>query len=43
MTCFLLVAVTLGRRDLGDTPEMMGDDDVLAPESISGSGVPDPP
>ena len=42
MTCFLLVAVTLGRRDLGDTPEMMGTDHTPAPESI-GSGVPDLP
>lgn len=42
MTGFLLVAITLGRRDLADTPEMLGTDHAPAPETI-GSGVPDLP
>ena len=41
MTCFLLVAVTLGRRDLADTPEMLGG--VPTPAEAVGSGVPDLP
>jgi MFS family permease len=42
MTVCLLIAVTLGRRDLADTPEMMGTNRAAAPETI-GSGVPDLP
>ena len=42
MTVFLVIAITLGRRELADTPEMVGTDAPLAPEAI-GSGVPDLP
>jgi DHA1 family multidrug resistance protein-like MFS transporter len=42
MVVFLTVALTLGRRDLADTPEMTGTDAPLAPDAI-GSGVPDLP
>jgi hypothetical protein len=42
MTAFLFVAVTLGRRDLADTPEMLGTDRAPAAE-IVGRGVPDLP
>jgi MFS family permease len=42
MTAFLVTAVVLGRRELADTPEMMGTDAPTAPEAI-GSGVPDLP
>ncbi len=41
MSCFLLVTVTLGRRDLADTPEMLGG--VATPAETVGSGVPDLP
>jgi hypothetical protein len=39
---FLTIALTLGRRQLADTPEMVGTDEALAPDVI-GSGVPDLP
>jgi hypothetical protein len=42
MTVCLVIAVTLGRRDLADTPEMMGTNRAAVPETI-GSGVPDLP
>ncbi|MDQ1432137.1 MAG: hypothetical protein QOF40_2739, partial [Actinomycetota bacterium] len=42
MAAFLLVAVTLGRRDLADTPEMLGTNREPSAEII-GSGVPDLP
>jgi MFS family permease len=42
MALFLGVALTLGRRELADTAEMLGTDDPLAPDAI-GSGVPDLP
>ena len=42
MVVFLVIALTLGRRDLADTPEMVGTDAPLAPDAI-GSGVPDLP
>jgi MFS family permease len=42
MVVFLTIALTLGRRDLADTPEMVGTDEPLAPDAI-GSGVPDLP
>lgn len=42
MTAFLLVAITLGRRDLADTPEMLGTNQAVPAETI-GSGVPDLP
>ena len=42
MTVFLLVAITLGRRDLADTPEMLGTNQAVPAETI-GSGVPDLP
>ena len=42
MTIFLVIAITLGRRELADTPEMVGTDTPAAPETI-GSGVPDLP
>jgi len=42
MAVFLAVAVTLGRRELADTPEMVGTTAPLAPDAI-GSGVPDLP
>jgi MFS family permease len=42
MTVFLTIALTLGRRELAGTPEMVGTDDPLAPDAI-GSGVPDLP
>jgi hypothetical protein len=42
MIVFLGIAVTLGRRDLAGTPEMVGTDEPLAPDAI-GSGVPDLP
>ena len=42
MTVFLLIAITLGRRDLADTPEMVGTD-APAPVEAIGSGVPDLP
>ncbi len=42
MVIFLTIALTLGRRELADTPEMVGTDEALAPDAI-GSGVPDLP
>ena len=42
MIVFLAIAVTLGRRELADTPEMRGTDEAPPPEVI-GSGVPDLP
>jgi MFS transporter, DHA1 family, multidrug resistance protein len=42
MAVFLAVALTLGRRELADTPEMVGTDSPLAPDAV-GSGVPDLP
>jgi len=42
MAVFLAVAITLGRRELADTPEMLGTDGALAPEVV-GRGVPDLP
>jgi MFS family permease len=42
MVVFLTVALTLGRRELADTPEMVGTDEPLAPDAI-GSGVADLP
>ena len=42
MIVFLAVAITLGRRELAGTPEMVGTDEPLAPDAI-GSGVPDLP
>src|SRR3954453_13299862 len=42
MVIFLTIALTLGRRELADTPEMTGTDTPLAPDAI-GSGVPDLP
>jgi len=42
MTVFLVIAITLGRRDLADTPEMVGTD-APAPVEAIGSGVPDLP
>jgi MFS family permease len=42
MTVFLVTAITLWRRDLADTPEMVGTD-VPAPGEAIGSGVPDLP
>lgn len=42
MAVFLTVALTLGRRDLAGTPEMVGTVAPLAPDAI-GSGVPDLP
>jgi MFS family permease len=42
MAVFLTIALTLGRRELADTPEMLGTDDAIAPDAI-GSGVPDLP
>ena len=42
MAVFLTIALTLGRRELADTPEMVGTDEPLAPDAI-GSGVPDLP
>jgi hypothetical protein len=42
MTVFLTIALTLGRRDLAGTPEMVGTDAPLAPDAI-GSSVPDLP
>ena len=42
MSIFLLVAITLGRRDLADTPEMLGTNQAVPAETI-GSGVPDLP
>ena len=42
MVIFLTIALTLGRRELADTPEMVGTDAPLAPDAI-GSGVPDLP
>ena len=40
--CSSTIALTLGRRELADTPEMVGTDEPLAPDAI-GSGVPDLP
>src|SRR5947209_2940593 len=40
MVVFLAVALTLGRRELAGTPEMLGTDAPLSPDAI-GSGVPD--
>jgi MFS transporter, DHA1 family, multidrug resistance protein len=42
MVIFIGIALTLGRRELADTPEMVGTDEPLAPDVI-GSGVPDLP
>jgi MFS family permease len=42
MVIFLTIALTLGRRELADTPEMVGTDEPLSPDAI-GSGVPDLP
>jgi MFS family permease len=42
MTAFLLTALTLGRRELAGTPEMIGTETPAPPEAI-GSGVPDLP
>jgi MFS family permease len=42
MTMFLMTALTLGRRELAGTPEMIGTDTPASPEAI-GSGVPDLP
>jgi MFS family permease len=42
MVVFLTIALTLGRRELADTPEMTGTGAPLAPDAI-GSGVPDLP
>ncbi len=42
MVIFLTIALTLGRRELADTPEMVGTDEPLAPDAI-GSGVADLP
>jgi MFS family permease len=42
MLVFLTVALTMGRRELAGTPEMVGTDTPLAPDAI-GSGVPDLP
>jgi MFS family permease len=42
MLVFLGIALTLGRRELAGTPEMVGTDEPLAPDAI-GSGVPDLP
>ncbi len=42
MVMFLTIALTLGRRELADTPEMVGTDEPLSPDAI-GSGVPDLP
>ena len=42
MIVFLAIAVTLGQRELADTPEMRGTDEAPPPEVI-GSGVPDLP
>ena len=42
MVVFLTIALTLGRRELADTPEMVGTEEPLAPDAV-GSGVPDLP
>jgi hypothetical protein len=42
MLVFLTVALTLGRRELVGTPEMIGTDEPLAPDAIR-TGVPDLP
>jgi hypothetical protein len=42
MTLFLVVALSLGRRELAGTPEMVGTDELPPAEAI-GSGVPDLP
>jgi MFS family permease len=42
MTLFLVIAILLGRRELADTPEMVGTD-APAPAEAIGSGVPDLP
>jgi len=42
MTAFLVIAIALGRRELADTPEMVGTD-VPAPAEAIGSGVADLP
>jgi MFS family permease len=42
MAVFLTVGLTLGRRELAGTPEMVGTDEPLAADAI-GSGVPDLP
>ena len=42
MAGFLITAITLGRRELADTPEMMGTD-APVPAAAIGSGVPDLP
>jgi MFS family permease len=42
MIVFLVIAITVGRRELAGTPEMVGTDEPLAPDAI-GSGVPDLP
>jgi MFS family permease len=42
MAAFLIIAITLGRRELAETPEMMGTDAPVSADAI-GSGVPDLP
>ena len=42
MAVFLVIAITLGRRELADTPEMIGTDAPVPADAI-GSGVPDLP
>ena len=42
MTVFIVIAITLGRRELADTPEMTGTDAPVPADAI-GSGVPDLP
>jgi hypothetical protein len=42
MAAFLAVAVGVGRRELADTPEMVGTDAPMTPDAV-GSGVPDLP
>jgi hypothetical protein len=42
MVVFLAIALTMGRRELAGTPEMVGTDAPLAADAI-GSGVPDLP
>jgi hypothetical protein len=42
MVVFLAAALTVGRRELADTAEMVGTDSPIAPDAV-GSGVPDLP
>jgi MFS family permease len=42
MATFLAVAMSVGRHELADTPEMLGTDTPVAPDA-TGSGVPDLP